>query len=44
MTTIKETADEKEVRIHNEMKPRPMPKQKENKDYIENPIYIMIKK
>ena len=34
MKPIKETDDEKEIRIHNEMKIRPMPVKKENKDNI----------
>ena len=42
MTTKKETDDEKEIIIHNETKINPMPEKKENKNYIQNPIFISI--
>ena len=34
MKTIIETADQKEVRIHNEMKARVPPKKKEHTEYM----------
>ena len=34
MKTENETADQKEIRIHNEMKARVTPKKKENTEYM----------
>ena len=42
MKTIIETADQKEVRIHNEMKARVPPKKKEHTEYMQDTLFMSI--